>query len=122
VIEGKTDAFPPLASGRGATLHGITTDGKGLIISGLGCVWYLTVAGKLSHIAGDGTSFIDFPKAGYDPKASHPAAKLQLPGTRAAAGPDQEVGSFEFITYYKGAIYTRGSKGPGYFVEKISCP
>lgn len=122
VIQGKSDAFPPLAPGRGATLHGITTDGKGLIISGLGVVWYLTTAGKLSHLAGDGTSFIDFPKAGYDPKAPQPAAKLQLPGTRAAPGPNQEVGSFEFITYHKGAIYTRGSKGPGYFVEKISCP
>lgn len=122
VYEGKSDAFPPLAPGRGATIHGITTDGKGLIISGLGCIWYLTTAGKLSHLAGDGTSFIDFPKRGYDPKAAQPAAKLQLPGTRAAAGPDQEVGSFEFITYNKGAIYTRGSKGPGYFVTKISCP
>jgi hypothetical protein len=122
VLEGKGDAFPPMPSYKGATLHGITTDGKGLIISGLGYVWYLTTAGKLTHIAGDGTSSLDFPKAGYDPKASQPAMKLQLPGTRAAPGPNQEVGSFEFITYNKGAIYTRGAKGPGYFVTKISCP
>jgi hypothetical protein len=122
VIEGRTDAFPPLAPGRSATLHGITTDGTGLIISGLGYVWYLTTAGKLTHIAGDGVSYIDFPKSGYDPKASQPALKVQLPGARAAASPEQEVGSFEFITYHKGAIYTRGARGTGYFVEKISCP
>ncbi len=122
VIEGRTDAFPPLAPGRGATLHGITTDGTALYVSGLGCIWHLTTAGKLTHVAGDGTSFIDFPKSGYDPKASQPALKVELPGVRASAGPNQEVGSFEFITYNKGAIYTRGSKGPGYFVEKISCP
>ena len=122
VIEGKGDAFPPMPSFRGATLHGITTDGKGLIIAGLGFVWYLTTAGKLTHIAGDGTSSMDFPKGSYDPKAPQPALKLQLPGTRAAPGPNQEVGSFEFITYSKGAIYTRGAKGPGYFVEKIACP
>jgi hypothetical protein len=121
VYEGTTDAFPPLGSGRGATLHGITTDGKGLIISGLGCVWYLTTAGKLTHIAGDGSSFIDFPKTGYDPKAPHKALELQLPGARAASSPNQEVGSYEFITYHQGAIYTRGSRGVNYFVEKIAC-
>jgi len=122
LIEGKSDAFPPLAPGRGATLHGITTDEKGLIISGHGSMWYLTIAGKLSHLAGDGTPYIDFPRAGYDPKAPHPAAKLQLPGTTASADPGEVIGSFEFITYHNGAIYTRGGKGLGYFVEKILCP
>ncbi len=122
LLEGRTDAFPPLAPGRGATIHGITTDGTGLILSGLGGIWYLTTAGKLTHIAGDGTSNMDFPKSGYDAKASQPAMKVELPGGRAAAGPDQEVGSFEFITYNKGAIYARGAKGPAYFLEKISCP
>lgn len=122
VITGRSDAFPPLAPGKGATLHGITTDGTALYISGLGYVWHLTTAGKLTHVAGDGTSYLDFPKAGYDPKAQQPALKVALPGARAAAGPDQEVGSFEFITWNKGALYTRGAKGPAYFVEKISCP
>lgn len=122
LIEGRSDAFPPLAGGRSATLHGITTDGTALYISGLGFVWHLTTAGKLTHVAGDGTGFIDFPKGGYDPKAPQPALKAQLPGVRASVGPNQEVGSYEFIAYNKGAIYTRGSKGPGYFVEKISCP
>lgn len=122
VLEGRSDAFPPLPGGKGATIHGLTTDGKGLIVAGLGYVWYLTTAGKLSLLAGDGTSYIDFPKSGYDPKAAQPAAKLQLPGARAAPGPNQEVGSFEFITYHKGAIYTRGAKGPAYFVTKIACP
>jgi hypothetical protein len=122
VIEGRSEAFPPLPSSRSATLHGITTDGTGLIISGLGTVWYLTTAGKLKHIAGDGIPSIDFPRGGYDPKAKQPALKAQLPGARIAVGPNQEVGSFEFITYHDGAIYLRGARGPGYFVEKISCP
>lgn len=122
VIEGRSEAFPPLPSSRSATLHGITTDGTGLIISGLSTVWYLTTAGKLTHIAGDGIPSIDFPRDGYDPKAKQPALKAQLPGARIAVGPNQEVGSFEFITYHDGAIYTRGAKGPGYFVVKISCP
>ena len=122
LVEGKGDVWKPLDPYRNATIHGITTDGKGLIVSGLGYVWYVTTAGKVSHIAGDGASFIDFPTAGYDPKAAQPAMKLQLPGTRAAPGPNQEVGSFEYISYHKGEIYTRGSKGPGYFVTKISCP
>lgn len=122
VFEGRSEAYPPLQSGRSVTLHGITTDGAGLILSGLGAVWYLTTAGKLTHIAGDGVQSLDFPRDGYDPKAPHPALKAQLPGGRAAPGPNQEVGSFEFITYHNGAIYTRGARGPGYFVEKISCP
>lgn len=122
IIEGRSDAFPPLEPGHSATLHGITTDGTGLIISGLSAVWYLTTAGKLTHIAGDGVQSIDFPRTGYDPQAPHPALKAQLPGSRAAPGPNQEVGSFEFITYHHGAIYTRGARGPASFVEKISCP
>lgn len=121
VVEGKGDVWKPLDSYKSATIHGITTDGKGLIVSGLGYIWYVTTAGKVSHIAGDGTPYIDFPKSGYDAKAAQPAMKLQLPGSRAAAGPDQEVGSFEFITYNKGAIYTRGNKGPAAFVTKIAC-
>lgn len=122
VFEGRSEAFPPLPSGRSATLHGITTDGTGLIVSGLGAVWYLTTAGKLTHIAGDGVQSLDFPRAGYDPKGTHPALKAQLPGARIAIGPNQEVGSFEFITYHNGAVYSRGARGPGYFVEKITCP
>ena len=90
-------------------------------MSGLGYIWYVTTAGKVTHVAGDGTSYIDFPKSGYDAKASQPATKLELPGSRAAPGPDQEVGSFEFITYNKGAIYTRGNKGPAAFVTRIAC-
>lgn len=122
VIQGRGDAFPPLPSQKGATLHGITTDGTALFISGLGFVWHLTTDGKLTHVAGDGVSYLDFPKSGYDPKAPQPAMKVELPGSRAAASPDQEVGSFEFITYRKGAIYARGAKGTASFVEKISCP
>lgn len=122
VVEGKGDVFQPMSSYGGATLHGLTTDGKGLIVAGLGYIWYVTTAGKVTHIAGDGTSPLDFPKGKYDPKASHPAKDLQLPGSRAATSPDMEVGSMEFITYYKGAIYTRGARGTGSFVTRIACP
>ena len=122
VVEGKGEAFAPLDPYRSATLHGITTDGKGLVVSGLGYIWYVTTAGRVTHIAGDGTSYGDFPRSGYDARIAQPAMKLQLPGARAAAGPDQEVGSFEFIVYDKGAIYTRGNKGTAAFVTRIACP
>jgi hypothetical protein len=122
ILEGKGDAFPPMPSYKGATLHGLTTDGTGLIISGMGYVWYLTTAGKLTHIAGDGTTSMDFPRSGYDPKASQPAMKLELPGARTSTSPDMEVGSMEFITYYKGAIYSRHNHGTGAWVERIACP
>ena len=80
----------------------------------------MTTTGTVTHIAGDGT-YIDFPRSGYDPRAAQPAMKLQLPGSRAAAGPDQEIGSFEFIVYDKGAIYTRGNNGTAAFVTRIAC-
>jgi hypothetical protein len=121
VVEGKGDVFKPLDPYKSATLHGITTDGKNLIVSGLGYIWHVTPAGKVTHIAGDGTSYIDFPKSGYDPKGAQPAMKMQLPGARAAASPDQEIGSFEFITWNKGAIYTRGSKATAAWVNRIAC-
>ena len=123
VIQGGNDTFPPIDSASSLPLHGLTTDGTGLIVSGQGYVWYLTTSGQLTHIAGNGTRHIDFPTSGYDPKSSHPAKELELPGSVSAPDPAQVVGSFEFITYDKGALYVRGhGDGTAAFVERIACP
>ncbi|CAN5415976.1 hypothetical protein BH09MYX1_BH09MYX1_36230 [soil metagenome] len=121
ILSGNADTFPPAGSGTNPGVSGIATDGKGLIVAGPGYVWYVTLAGKLSLLAGTGNSIDYFPN-GYDPKASHPALSLALP---TALGPSDEhgTGSFNHIAFYKGAVYYRGhANGTAAFVEKISCP
>jgi hypothetical protein len=118
LLSGTATAFPPMDSYKQPVIHGITTDGTGLIISGNGYVWYLTTTGTLKHIAGMGPN-IDYWASGYDPKASHPAMDLWLPGSRAVTS----IGSADYIAYYDGALYYRGhANGTAAFIEKISCP
>jgi hypothetical protein len=118
LLRGGGDKFPPLEPTQFPAVAGITTDGTGLVISGKGYVWYLTTAGKLSLLAGTGMH-IDFPENGYDPKASHPATELQLPPSSNGS----LIGSSDYITYDKGAIYYRGRhQGTASYVERIACP
>ncbi len=114
------DGWPPESGPDSPDIAGITTDGKNLIVSGTGNVWYLTTSGTLTAIAG-GTPPLnaDFPEAGYDPNASHPAFSLELVSDIDA---EETKGSFDHITYHNGAVYYRGySQGVGFFVEKIAC-
>jgi hypothetical protein len=110
--------FDPADSAGSVQLSGITTDGTGLIVSGDGYVWYVTTAGVVTHIAGQGPN-IDYWPSDYDPKASHPAKDLWLPPVRSASS----IGSADYITYFEGSLYFRAQgDGTAAFIEKISCP
>ena len=121
ILGGGSDKFPPVSSGTDPAIHGITTDGKNLIIAGDGYVWYLTLDGKLTQIAGGTENSINFFSAGYDPKAAHPALQLELP-TAIGSADENGTGSFNHIVYSNGAVYYRGfADGSSAFVEKIAC-
>lgn len=119
ILSGRGDKFPPVDDVHNPNVSGITTDGKGLILSGSGYVWYLTPAdAKLTLLAGAGL-VTDYPPSGYDPKAQQKASDVLLP----PQGNASLIGSSDYITYDSGAIYVRGHKaGTAAFVERISCP
>jgi hypothetical protein len=121
ILGGGSDKFPPVSSGVDPAVDGITTDGKNLIIAGDGYVWYLTLAGQLTQIAGGYENSIDFFMSGYDPTATHPAMQLELP-TAIGSADENGTGSFDHIVYSNGALYYRGfADGSSAFVEKIAC-
>src|SRR5258708_1567073 len=103
VKQGAGDAFAPLDSSMSPTLMSIATDGQGLMVSGRGYIWYVTLGGAVHVIAGTGTQ-LDFPQ-GYDPKAPHPAGELALRYTLSDVVGD---GASDFMAYKDGAIYWRG--------------
>jgi hypothetical protein len=116
---GDASAFDPVQDGDDPEVTGITNDGTNLIVAGAGYVWYLTLAGDLTLLAGTGVDADYFP-SGYDPTAPQPAASLALP---TASGPADEYGkgSSNHIAYHQGGVYFRGV-ADGYFVERIACP
>jgi hypothetical protein len=121
ILGGGSDKFPPVSQGRDPAVDGITTDGKNLIIAGDGFVWYLTLVGNLTLLAGTENS-IDFFPTGYDPTVPHPALELALPIAIGSAD-ENGTGSFNHIVYNAGAIYYRGfANGSSDFVERIACP
>ncbi len=118
VKQGDASVFTPVPAGHVPVLAGLATDGHGLIVAGSGYLWYVTLAGDVTLLAGTGTT-IDFPPTGYDPKATQPAASLVLEENQG----DANSGSLDFIAYGAGAVYFRGhGDGTSYFIEKIACP
>jgi hypothetical protein len=112
-------AWDPLDTTSPPSLGAITNDGQGLIIEGSGYIWYMTTAGDVHVLAGNGI-VADFPPAGYDPMASHPANALYLEPDLGGAGTS---GADGFLTYWQGALYSRGYvQGRAYFIERIACP
>ena len=110
-----------MGQGTDPWVSGITTDGTNLIVAGDGYVWYLTLAGKLTLLAGTGNS-IDFFPNGYDATASHPATQLALPVALGSAD-ENGTGSQSHVAFDAGAIYYRGfADGSSAFVERIACP
>jgi len=121
VLGGDSDKFPPVPSGNDPAVSGITNDDKNLIIAGDGYVWYLTLTGQLTQIAGGTENSIDFFTNGYDPTQPHPAMQLQLP-TAIGSADEDGTGSFNHIVYSNGALYYRGfADGSSAFIEKIAC-
>lgn len=100
-----------------AIATGLTTDGTGLIVQGLGYVWYVTTAGVVTNIAGSGEYFTQ--PSGYDPAASLPASAVALLTDQGS----YNSGSITYVTYHDGAVYFRGRNlDSGPFVERIACP
>lgn len=101
-------------------LGGITTDGTNIIVAGMGYMWLVTLSdGKAKVIAGSGER-VDLVKAGYDPKASHPALEVTLKPKGSASF--ASVGSPDYLAFKDGAVYYRGhGVSTASYVEKIQC-
>lgn len=101
-------------------LGGITTDGTNIIVAGMGYMWLVKLSdGSAKVIAGSGER-VDLVKAGYDPKAPHPALEVTLKPEGSASF--ASVGSPDYLAFRDGAVYYRGH-GPSTaaYVEKIQC-
>ncbi len=121
VLSGDSSAFPPVPDTTDPEVTGITTDGTNLIVAGAGYVWYLTLSGNLTLLAGTGFD-IDYFPSGYDPTMPHAALTLALPAAIGSAD-ENGRGSLYHVTYNNGAIYFRGfADGVSAFVERIACP
>jgi len=121
ILGGGSDKYPGVGSGRDPDADGITTDGKNLIVAGDGFVWYVTLGGNITQIAGTEQT-IDLFSSGYDPTQPHPAMQLELP-TAIGTADEDGTSSFNHIVYHSGAIYYRGyGDGSSGFIEKIACP
>jgi len=118
VAGGAPSAWPDL--GTTPALGGITTDGTNLVVAGQGFAWLVNVTdGKIKHIAGSGER-LDLVKAGYDPKAPHPALDVTLKPQSSASF--ASVGSPDYLGFKDGALYYRGHGGStASYVEKIDC-
>ena len=101
-------------------LGGITTDGTNIIVAGMGYMWLVKLSdGSATVIAGSGER-VDLVKAGYDPKASHPALEVTLKPRGGAS--EAAVGSPDYLGFKDGAVYYRGhGEGTASYVEKIQC-
>lgn len=120
VAGGGGSTWAPVDSAADPETSGIATDGQGFYVAGAGYVWYVTLAGQITLVAGTGVNIDNFP-SGYDAKASHPALELALP-TRI--GPADEFGASAIaqIAYHGGAVYYRGfADGTSDFIERITC-
>jgi hypothetical protein len=121
IKSGNADVFTPVPQGSSPDVTGITTDGTNLIVAGAGYVWYLTLSGNLTLLAGTGVD-PDFFPSGYDPTMAHPALSLALP-TAMVSADESTRGSLDHVTFHNGAVYYRGfADGVSAFVEKIACP
>jgi hypothetical protein len=115
ILDGGAKIFPGLPSSTAPTLSSATTDGKNIIVTGQGFIWSITPKGKITHIAGSGTS-IEFPKT-YDVVNSHPAKKAVL---RFRNGDVSVMGTTTALAYQDGVIFWRGrSDGP--YVMSFRC-
>jgi hypothetical protein len=121
ILSGDSSAFPPVPDSTDPEVTGITTDGTNLIVAGAGYVWYLTLPGDLTLLAGTGID-PDFFPTGYDPTMSHSALTLALPTAVGSADEDGR-GSSNHVTFHDGSIYFRGfADGVSAFIEQIACP
>jgi hypothetical protein len=124
VLSGRADVWGLPCTSSSMDLSSITTNGTGLYVQGNGYVWYLTLGGTLTLVAGNGEVSC-FPPAGYDPKASHAAlcsstvtdcVQLQFnPGDALTMG--QET----FLAWQSGTLYA-GARATANYVEQMTCP
>lgn len=113
IVRGRSQTF----GGRGGSaldISGLATDGKGLFTSNRGQLLYVTIDGKITSIAGDGTSF-EFRRP-YDPTRPQRADSVQLITSRRTG----TAGSNVFLAYQDNAVYYSAS-APTAYVERIAC-
>ncbi|MEO6951164.1 MAG: hypothetical protein ABI321_05060, partial [Polyangia bacterium] len=121
VAGGGGSVWDPVDSAADPETSGIATDGTGFFVGGAGYVWYVTLAGKITLVAGTGVN-ADFFPSGYDAKASHPALELALP-TALASSDENGSSAIDQLAYHDGAVYYRGfANGTSDFIERIACP
>jgi hypothetical protein len=111
VLRGRAETWHSSGS---INLSGLATDGTGLLTTQSGLLLYVSLDGRVSPIAGDG-SYIEF-HSDYDPRQPHPASELQLWATQRVP----TAGSDVFLAYKDGGIYV-SAKGVSPYVERILC-
>lgn len=111
VLRGRAETWHGSGS---INLSGLTTEGTGLLTTQSGLLLYVSLEGRVSPIAGDG-SYIEL-HSNYDPKILHPAGELQLWATQRI----QTAGSNVFLAYKDGGIYV-SAKGVSPYVERVLC-
>lgn len=111
VIKGRSDVF----EGNGAiNVSGLATDGTGLFTTQSGQLLYITLAGDVTSIAGDGTYF-EF-RPGYGPAKPQKPDTVQLVTARRLA----TAGSNVFLGYNDNAVYF-GAVNTTAYVERLTC-
>lgn len=111
VVRGRAEAF----EGSGAiNVSGLTTDGTGLFTSQSGQLLYVTLAGKVTSLAGTGDYFEFRPS--YAPTKPQKADTVQLVTARRI----QTAGSNVFLGYKDGAVYFCAASSTPY-VERLIC-
>lgn len=113
VLASSANEWPGLDANN-PTVQGFADDGEGLLMFGLGYIWYMTPAGELSLIAGNGEGGFEFP-VGFDPTVA--IAALEYPFLYGS--------TMTGFAYSEGKAYIRGQRGnfqsPTLLFE-VSCP
>ena len=113
IVRGRSPTFGGQA-GKSLDISGLATDGKGLFTSNRGQLLYVTIEGKITSIAGDGTTF-EFRRP-YDPTRPQKADSVQLVASRRTA----TAGSNVFLAYKDNAVYYSAT-APTSYIERIAC-
>lgn len=113
VLEGRGDLFDMSGSLNPGAL---ATDGTSLLVSLNGRVFRVSATGEVAELAGADTDDSSHTK-GYDPKAPHPAAKVQLP----AANQNSTAGLSVFLAVDSSSDVYVSARSRNNYVVKLDC-
>lgn len=105
-----------VAFGGSSDISGLATDGKGLFTASSGRVLYVTLDGKVNHIAGNGNKYGTFSQP-YDPTRPQTAQSVQLVATLSRRS---WAGSKVFLAHKDNAVYYNADARTVY-IERLTC-